>query len=132
MAIGALAVARRGLSDAEHVDRRLAQRARPLRRRDDERDRTVGDQAAVVEVERLGDVAGGLVVLQRERLADLGLLVLHRPLPLRHGDRPELLTRGAVHAHVPLGRHGVAGVGAVEAVGVEDAAHPVRTLPGAV
>src|SRR4029453_13272474 len=53
--VGPLAVPGGGLPDPEGVDGRLAECAGTRRRADDEGDRTVRDQAAVVEVQRLGD-----------------------------------------------------------------------------
>src|SRR4051794_35902777 len=57
----------------------------------DHGDRAVGYEAAVEEVERVDDHPRGLVVLERHRLSHLRARVHLGPLPLRDGDRAELL-----------------------------------------
>src|SRR5579875_2815818 len=85
-------------------------------RGDDDRDRPVGDQRAVKQAQRLGDPAGPLVVLDRDRVAELSERVPGCPLALCHGDRAELLARGAERRHVPPGGERVVDGDAAEPV----------------
>jgi len=71
-----------------------------LRRGDHQRAASVGDQAALQEVERVGHHPGGQYVLDRNRVGKAAR-VLRRPAPLGHGDvgqllmgQPVLLDRG--------------------------------------
>ena len=60
------------LAEAGESCRAVAQVARALGRRDDDRAAPVGHQAAIEQVERLDDEARSLVVGDRDRLALLG------------------------------------------------------------
>jgi len=90
---------------AGDVDRLLLEVLGAVLGGEDERDRTVGDEAAVEAVVGLDDPGGVLVVLDGDRSAvHLGRRVEAGPLALRDRDRTELLAGGAVLRHV-AGRH---------------------------
>src|SRR5260370_760698 len=75
------------LAEAAQIDGRLFQILRPLGRDNDRRGGAVGDRAAVEQVERLGDVAGGLAVLGRDRAAVDGVPGPGAPVRARGGWR---------------------------------------------
>jgi len=94
------------LAEASHPDRNVPQVPGPVQGGDDQRDRPVGLQAAVVQPEGLADPPGRQVVVHADGLA------LHRVrvgggMPAE-GDRdlPEVLVGGAVHVLVALREHG--------------------------
>ena len=91
------------LAPAPDVDWRPASAGGRVRGRDDHRDRAVGHERAVEQVQRLGDPPGPLVIGQRDRLPVLRVRIPGRPLPLRDGDRTELLAGRAEPFHVPPG-----------------------------
>nr|WP_264000144.1 hypothetical protein [Mycolicibacterium vanbaalenii] len=122
--------ARMRLRPTQHPHRWLPQRAGTLERRDDDGHAAVAHQAAVVEVERLGDVAAVVVLLQGQRRpAELRDGVELRPGPLRHRDMAELIGSGAVLLHVPAGRQRIHGGGRHDAVGCGDAVESPRQRP---
>ena len=102
---------------AEHVDRRLAQRAGPLGARHHEGAGAVGDQAAVEEVQGAHLQRRGEDVVDGERVAVAGPRVERRPLPRAHGDLGQLLGRGAELVHVAGGRQRVGPHRRAQAVG---------------
>jgi hypothetical protein len=117
------------LPPAPDVHRRLGQPGGPLGAGHHHRHASVGDQAAVQQVQRLDDPARSLMVVQRDRLAELGQRVTRRPRPLRHRDRPELLAGRSVGGHVPPRRQRVLGRDRPEPVPGPQPAQPVPFRP---
>ena len=60
-------------------------------RREDQRAAAIGDEAALEQVERVGDHPRFEHVLHGDRVAEAGARVPRRPLALHHGDHGELL-----------------------------------------
>ena len=124
-----------GLTGAEDPYGGVATVAGDLGRCDHNGAAAVGDDAAVHEVERIGDDAGVDHVLDGDRVAEERLGVHGGVVAHGDGDLGELLGGGAVEVHVPAGDHGVEADGGetvefLEAVGgrVEDG-WPKRPTP---
>ena len=107
----------RRLAGAEHPDGLLLAVPRALGADDDDRAAGIGDEAAVEEVERVGDPARGEHVVDGDRVAHHRLRVEGRPLAGGDGDLGELLVRGAVLVHVAHAGHGVVRGRAADVVG---------------
>lgn len=94
------------LAEARHPDRDLPQVPGPVEGGDDQRDRPVGFQAAVVQPERLADPPGGQVAVHVDGLALHRVRVGGGMPPEGDRDLPEVLVGGAVHVLVALREHG--------------------------
>src|SRR2546428_296586 len=112
--------------------------ARPLGAGDEHHGGSVGDQAAVEEVQRLDDEPGCLVVLERQRRSHDGGRIERGVLAKRNRDGAELGARRAVEREVALGRerrsrrgrgqpvHGVLFVGAAFLARALEVARPAQ------
>ena len=96
-----------GFAGAEHPDGLLLAVLRALGADDDDGAAGVGDQAAVEEVEGVGDPARREHVVDGDRIAHHRLRVEDRPLASGDGDLGELLVGGSVLVHVPHAGHRV-------------------------
>ena len=98
-----------GGAEAADVDRGFREIARALRRGHDQRDAAVIDQAVVEQVQRLGDEARALVILDGDRLLHHGFGIEQRMLAERDRDRRKLPAGRAVEVHVALEHHRMRG-----------------------
>jgi hypothetical protein len=93
---------RDALRERVHECRRVGEVARPLGRRDHDRERTVGLQAVVEQAEGLRDPPGVEVLLVRQRLlVHRGCGVAVGVLAERHRDVGEVVARRSELVHVP-------------------------------
>ena len=99
------------LAAAQHVDRRLRQRARAVGRRHHDRAAAVGHQANIAHGERIADRPRVQHVGDGQRLLLPRGRVQQRPFARRHRDLGHLFPRRAEFEHVPVRRHGVGGGG---------------------
>ena len=93
--------------EPEHPDGLLLAVLRALGADDDDRAAGVGDEAAVEQVEGVGDPAGGEDVVDGDRVAHHRFGVERRPLARGDGDLGELLVGRAVLVHVAHAGHRV-------------------------
>ena len=98
---------RRRLAGAEHPHRLLRQVAGALLGGEHDRAAAVAADAAVQLGERVGDHPRALHVVDRDRVAVVGLGIVRRVAARRHRDLGELLDRGAELVHVAAGGHRV-------------------------
>ena len=96
-------------ASAEHIDRRLLQRAGALGRGHHDRAAAIGHEADVADRKGIADHPRHEHVGDRQRLLLPGGRVQQRPLPCRDRDLGHLLARRAVLVHVARGRHRVGG-----------------------
>ena len=95
------------LRHPEHVPAGAVQVARALGRRHDDRDSAVGDEAAVEQMERLGDPARVVMILHRHRRFHLGPGRHLGPFSLAYSDDTKMILARAVEVHVASRRHGL-------------------------
>ena len=96
-----------GLTGSQHPDRGVSAVAGYLGGCHHHGAAAVGDDAAVHQVQRVGDDAGTDHVFDGDGIAEQRLGVHGGVMPHGHRDLGQLLGGGAVEVHVPTGDHGV-------------------------